>query len=78
MFIKDGRIILDASMEAVGDRYAEVMVAPDKAEAARALKPLSERQIFGKSVFLFDGVDRGIWPRSANCTSQASPICSSP
>jgi len=59
MFIKDGRIILDASMEAVGDRYAEVMVAPDKADAARALKPLSERQIFGKSVFLFDGVDQG-------------------
>jgi ABC-2 type transport system ATP-binding protein len=58
MFIKDGRIILDASMEAVGERYAEVMVAPDKAEAARALKPLSERQIFGKSVFLFDGVDQ--------------------
>ena len=58
MFIKDGRIVLDASMEAVGERYAEVMVAPDKAEAARALKPLSERQIFGKSVFLFDGVDQ--------------------
>jgi ABC-2 type transport system ATP-binding protein len=58
MFIKDGRIILDASMEAVGDRYAEVMVDPDKADAARALKPLSERQIFGKSVFLFDGADQ--------------------
>jgi ABC-2 type transport system ATP-binding protein len=58
MFIKDGRIVLDASMEAVGERYAEVMVAPDKAEAARALKPLSERTIFGKSVFLFDGVDQ--------------------
>jgi len=58
MFIKDGRIVLDASMEAVGERYAEVMVAPDKAEAARALKPLSERQIFGKSVFLFDGIDQ--------------------
>jgi ABC-2 type transport system ATP-binding protein len=58
MFIKDGRIVLDASMEAVGERYAEVMVAPDKADAARALKPLSERHIFGKSVFLFDGVDQ--------------------
>ena len=57
IFIKDGRIILDASMDAVGERYAEVMVAPDKAEAARAMKPLSERQIFGKSIFLFDGVD---------------------
>jgi ABC-2 type transport system ATP-binding protein len=58
IFIKDGRIVLDASMDAVGERYAEVMVAPDKADAARSLKPLSERQIFGKSIFLFDGVDR--------------------
>ncbi|HEY6544413.1 MAG TPA: ABC transporter ATP-binding protein, partial [Dokdonella sp.] len=31
---------------------------PDRAEAARALKPLNERQVFGKSIFLFDGVDR--------------------
>jgi ABC-2 type transport system ATP-binding protein len=58
IFIKDGRIVLDSSMDAVGDRYAEVMVGPDKADAARALKPLSERQIFGKSIFLFDGVDQ--------------------
>jgi ABC-2 type transport system ATP-binding protein len=58
IFIRDGKIALDASMDAVGERYAEVMVAPDKADAARALKPLSERQIFGKSIFLFDGIDR--------------------
>jgi ABC-2 type transport system ATP-binding protein len=57
IFIRDGKIALDASMDAVGERYAEVMVAPDKADAARALKPLSERQIFGKSIFLFDGID---------------------
>ncbi len=58
IFIRDGKIVLDASMEEIGDRYAEIMVNPDKAEAARALNPLSERQIFGKSIFLFDGVDR--------------------
>ena len=57
IFIKDGRIILDTSMDDLGERYAEVLVAPDKAEAARALKPLSERQIFGKSIFLFDGIE---------------------
>ena len=45
-------------MDEVGERYSEIMVNPDKAEAARALNPLSERQIFGKSIFLFDGVDR--------------------
>jgi ABC-2 type transport system ATP-binding protein len=58
IFIRDGKIALNASMDEIADRYVEVMVNPDKADAARALNPLSERQIFGKSIFLFDGVDR--------------------
>ncbi|EIM03417.1 ABC transporter ATP-binding protein [Rhodanobacter denitrificans] len=58
MFIRDGRIVLDADMDAVGERFIEVMVGADKAAAARALKPLDERQVFGKSIFLFDGTDR--------------------
>ncbi len=58
MFIQGGRIALAATMDEVAERYAEVMVNPDRAEAARALKPLNERQVFGKSIFLFDGVDR--------------------
>ena len=58
MFIRDGRIVLSATMDAVGERYLEVLVNPDKAAAARALAPLNERQIFGKSIFLFDGVDK--------------------
>jgi ABC-2 type transport system ATP-binding protein len=56
IFIRDGKLILNASMDAIGERYAEVMVGPDQADAARALKPLNERQIFGKTIFLFDGV----------------------
>jgi ABC-2 type transport system ATP-binding protein len=58
MFIRDGKIILDASMDAIADRFTEVMVNPDRAAAARALQPLGERQIFGKSIFLFDGTDK--------------------
>ena len=58
MFIQGGKVVLAATMDEVGERYAEVMVNPDRADAARALKPLNERQIFGKSIFLFDGVDR--------------------
>jgi len=58
VFIRDGKIALAATMDEVGERYAEVMVNPDKADAARALKPLNERQIFGKSIFLFDGIER--------------------
>jgi len=58
LFIKEGRIVLNASMDEVGERFFEVMVNPDKADSARALKPLYERQIFGKSIFLFDGAYR--------------------
>ena len=58
MFIQGGKIVLASSMDNVAERYVEVMVNPDHVEAARALKPLNERQIFGKSIFLFDGIDR--------------------
>jgi ABC-2 type transport system ATP-binding protein len=58
VFIRDGKIALAATMDEVGERYAEVMVNPDRAADARALKPLNDRQIFGKSIFLFDGIER--------------------
>jgi ABC-2 type transport system ATP-binding protein len=58
MFIRDGKIVLSASMEEFGQRYVEVMVAPDKMVAATALGPIDQRTVFGKSVMLFDGVSR--------------------
>jgi len=58
MFINRGRIVLDCSMEAFESRYLEVMVHPQHVAAARALKPIHERQVFGRSILLFDGVDR--------------------
>ena len=58
MFIDRGRIVLDCSMEEVESRYLEVAVPPDKAAAARALRPVHERQRFGRSILLFDAVDR--------------------
>lgn len=57
MFIRDGKIVLDAPMENLGERYTEVLVGQDKAEAARALRPIDERSLpFGKTVMLYDGV----------------------
>jgi ABC-2 type transport system ATP-binding protein len=58
MFIDRGRLVLALSMEDLESRYLEVRVHPDQAPAARALRPLHERQVFGRSVLLFDGVDR--------------------
>ena len=59
MFIHRGRIVLTATMEEFEARYAEVTVHPERLAAARALEPLHERQLFGRSTLLFERADRG-------------------
>src|SRR6516162_843591 len=58
MFINRGRIVLNCSMEEFESRYLEVIVNRENLAAARALKPMHERQVFGRSILLFDRVDR--------------------
>lgn len=59
MFINRGRIVLDCSMEDFEQRYVEVMVPPEHVARGRTLNPINERQVFGRSIMLFDNVDRG-------------------
>jgi ABC-2 type transport system ATP-binding protein len=59
MFIRDGKVVLSAPMEDVGQRYVEVLVNADRTDEARALKPIDERSLpFGKTVMLFDGIEQ--------------------
>jgi len=58
MFIDRGRIVVACSMEEFESRYAQVTVNPEQVPAARALGPIYERQLFGRSVLLFDRADR--------------------
>jgi ABC-2 type transport system ATP-binding protein len=58
MFINRGRIVLDCSMEEFETRYLEVTVNPQQVAAARVLKPIHERQALGRTILLFDHVDR--------------------
>jgi len=58
MFINRGRIVLNCSMEEFESRYLEMMVHPEHVAAARALKPMHERQVLGRSILLFDRVAR--------------------
>lgn len=58
VFIRDGKIVLSATMDEVGERFFELMAHPDKADEARALNPLHEHKVFGRPVFLFDGAAR--------------------
>jgi ABC-2 type transport system ATP-binding protein len=58
MFINRGRIVLNCSMEELEQRYLEVMVLPEKAAAARTMRPIHERQSLGRIILLFDRADR--------------------
>jgi ABC-2 type transport system ATP-binding protein len=58
MFIDRGRIVFDCTMEEIEARYFELMPHPEQLAAARALKPIDERQALGRSILLFKGIDR--------------------
>jgi ABC-2 type transport system ATP-binding protein len=58
MFINRGRVVLSLSMEEIEFRFLELMVHPDQVVAARALKPIDEREVIGGSILMFEGADR--------------------
>jgi len=58
IFIQDGRIALSSTMDDVQQNYIELMVTPDNASAARELGPMTERELFGRHIFLFDNANR--------------------
>jgi len=58
MFINDGRIVLDASMDALPDQYVELLASGENADRARQLNPIFERDVFGKKVLTFEGISR--------------------
>ncbi|HET7370859.1 MAG TPA: AAA family ATPase, partial [Gammaproteobacteria bacterium] len=58
MFINDGRVVLDETMDSIGDKFTELLAGPEHVEAIRALGPIHEHQVFGKHLFLFEGASR--------------------
>jgi ABC-2 type transport system ATP-binding protein len=58
MFINDGKILLDSSMDTLSDTYVEVLASGENAQKARGLGPIAESELFGKSAMLFEGVSR--------------------
>ena len=77
MFIHRGRIVFNHSIEELESRYLEVSVRPEQVAAARALKPISEREVFGRSILIFDHVERpqlAALGRRAHCRHRGS-VC---
>ena len=58
VFIQEGKIALDCTMDEVQERYVELMATPETIDAARALNPLFERVLFGRHIFLYQNADK--------------------
>ncbi len=58
MFINEGRIILNQTMDSLSDDYVELLTSGEQADRARNMGPIAERDVFGKKVMLFQSVDR--------------------
>jgi len=58
MFIDRGHIVFNCSMEELEGRYFEVMVQPDNLDAALALRPIHQRQVFGRTILMFEGAEK--------------------
>ncbi len=71
MFIRDGKLVLNASMEEVNARFIELQASPQNAEAARALNPIDERNQLGKTTMLFDGVPIAMLEKLGECRNSS-------
>lgn len=58
MFIDEGRLTLDMSMDELAETYAEVLVLPENYEKGEALKPVNVRNMLGARAMLFENADR--------------------
>jgi len=58
IFVRNGEIVLDVTMDEVAERYIEVMVSKDMAAQAEALNPVMQRDVFGRKIYLFEGVSK--------------------
>ena len=57
VFINHGKVVLDATTESIAERFVQLVVAPDRLAAARALQPFHEREVFGRVALTFEGRD---------------------
>lgn len=58
LFIRDGRLILNTTMEKLPEIFMEVHSRSDQVEQARALGPISERTTLGEVVFIYENLAR--------------------
>ena len=58
IFIREGEIALSATMEDIGEQWLVLNPPTENIEAARALSPVSEQTLLGRTSFIFNGPSR--------------------
>jgi ABC-2 type transport system ATP-binding protein len=59
IFIHHGRVVLDATVENLAERFVQLITTPDLAPEARTLQPFHEREVFGRVALTFEGRSPG-------------------
>lgn len=57
ILLRHGRVVLDSPVADLGSRYVQLLTGADQRSAARALKPIHEREIFGRIMFIYEAAD---------------------
>lgn len=62
IFINNGKIVLNMSMDSVEANYSELRVSPKVQEqiVSTGIQPISQQSIIGNVVMLFEGVDKQV------------------
>jgi len=58
IFLRDGRIVLDAGMEEISSRFVQLVVSPDAVKAAKEKQPVFATTQLGQNIMIFDGLDK--------------------
>lgn len=56
IFIKDGSVTLNASLDEIAERFYAIDVSEDQIAQANELKPIYSRPLMGRTSMVFDGV----------------------
>lgn len=57
ILLRRGKVVLDSAVSDLGSRYVQLLTSSDHLAAARALKPIHEREMFGRWLFIFETSD---------------------
>lgn len=55
LFIRHGKIVLDSPVDALPDRFVQLVTTAEHLAAARELGPIYEREVFGRYGMIFEG-----------------------